>query len=228
MILCIETSTDVCSAALVENGKTIAHEEVLGTNAHAATLTPLIEKLVAQSGRTMKEIDAVAVSSGPGSYTGLRIGVSTAKGICYALNKPLISINSLHIIAEGIFMADNNAKYAAPMIDARRMEVYTEVISRDGEISIPVEAMVIDEHSFEKELQRDDIYFGGNGAEKCSSVITGNHAKFISGVLPLAKNMARLAQYKYDSKQFENVAYFEPFYLKEFVATTPKNKVLDI
>lgn len=227
MILCIETSTDVCSVALVEKGEVVAHNEKIGTNAHASTLTPLIEEMVGKSGRSMKEIEAVAVSSGPGSYTGLRIGVSTAKGICYALNKPLISVNSLHVVAEGIFNADKDAKLAAPMIDARRMEVYTEVINRDGEISLPVEAKIIDEHSFEEELQKNEIYFGGNGADKCSTVINNKNAKFVAGIMPLAENMCRLAQYKYESKQFESVAYFEPFYLKEFVATTPKNKVLE-
>jgi len=227
MILCIETSTDVCSTALVEDGAVVAHKEVFGTNAHASTLTPLIEKMMEESGKTMKEIDAVAVSSGPGSYTGLRIGVSTAKGICYALNKPLISINSLHVIAEGIFLSHPDATYAAPMIDARRMEVYTEIINRDGDISKPVEAMVIDENSFSSELLKNEIYFGGNGAQKCIGIIKSANAKWADNEMPLAKNMARLAQYKLETKQYENVAYFEPFYLKEFVATTPKNKVLE-
>ncbi|MCQ2202831.1 MAG: tRNA (adenosine(37)-N6)-threonylcarbamoyltransferase complex dimerization subunit type 1 TsaB [Bacteroidales bacterium] len=228
MILCIETSTDVCSVALVKNGNTIAHKEVVGTNAHAATLTPLIQALLEENNSNMTQVEAVAVSSGPGSYTGLRIGVSTAKGICYALGKPLIAVNSLHVIAEAIFAEYPDAHLAAPMIDARRMEVYTEIINREGEIVMPVEAKVIDSTSFRVELLRDEIYFGGNGSDKCRQEITSANAKFVEGIVPLAKNMARLAQYKYDTKQFESVAYFEPFYLKEFVATTPKNKVLDI
>lgn len=226
MILCIETSTDVCSAALAEAGKTIAHKELIGMNAHAATLTPLIEELLAEAGISMSELDAVAVSSGPGSYTGLRIGVCTAKGICYALSKPLIAINSLHIIAEAIFESCPEAKYAVPMIDARRMEVYTEIINRDGEIVMDVEAKIIDETSFAEKLAHEELYLGGNGADKCKSVITSENAKYADNIMPLAKNMSKLAQDKFESKQYESVAYFEPYYLKEFVATTPKNKVL--
>lgn len=226
MILCIETSTDVCSVALVEGESVIAHKEHIGTNAHAATLTPLIEELFAEANLAMSNIDAVAVSSGPGSYTGLRIGVSTAKGICYALKKPLISVNTLHIIAEAIFKACPDAQMAAPMIDARRMEVYTEIINRQGEIVMPVEAKVIDENSFKFELLKNKIHFGGNGSDKCNGIITSHNASFVKGILPLAENMAAIATYKLKTEQFESVAYFEPFYLKEFVATVSKNKVL--
>lgn len=226
MILCIETSTDVCSVALVDKGQTIAHAERIGTNAHASTLTPLINQLMNNHGYTMSQLEAVAVSSGPGSYTGLRIGVSTAKGICYALSKPLIAVNSLHIIAEAIFKAVPDARIAAPMIDARRMEVYTQLIDREGGIITDVEAKVVDTTTFASELRFDRIYFGGNGSEKCQTVITNTNAIFVPDVLPLAENMAHIAQYKFDTKQFESVAYFEPFYLKEFIATTPKNKVL--
>lgn len=226
MILCIETSTDVCSVALVQDGATTAHTERIGTNAHASTLTPLINKLMTDAGVTMSQLDAVAVSSGPGSYTGLRIGVSTAKGICYALNKPLIAVNSLHIIAEGIFKACSEARIAVPMIDARRMEVYTEIMNREGEIISDVEAKIIDKDSFANILSDKELYFGGNGSEKCSQVINNSNAKFVPNILPLAGNMAHIAQYKFDTQQFESVAYFEPFYLKEFITTTPKNKVL--
>lgn len=226
MILCIETSTDVCSVALVHNAQVLAHTEQFGTNAHASTLTPLIEKIMKDNGLSMSKLDAVAVSSGPGSYTGLRIGVSTAKGICYALGKPLIAVNSLHVIAEAIFKAHPEARIAAPMIDARRMEVYTELISNEGEIISDVEAKIIDNTSFANELRYNKIYFGGNGANKCTAVISNPNAIFVDNILPLAENLAHIAQYKLDTKQFESVAYFEPFYLKEFVATTPKNKVL--
>lgn len=226
MILCIETSTDVCSVALCEGENVVAHKEHIGTNAHAATLTPLIEELMAETKHEMGDIDAVAVSSGPGSYTGLRIGVSTAKGICYALKKPLISVNTLHVIAEGIFKASPDAQMAAPMIDARRMEVYTEIINRQGEIMMPVEAKVIDGESFRMELLKNKIHFGGNGADKCRGIIASHNAEFVKGILPLAENMATIANYKYKTEQFESVAYFEPFYLKEFVATVAKNKVL--
>lgn len=226
MILCIETSTDVCSVALVHNAKVVAHAERFSTNAHASTLTPLIEKIMKENALSMSQIDAVAVSSGPGSYTGLRIGVSTAKGICYALSKPLIAVNSLHVIAEAIFKACPEARIAAPMIDARRMEVYTELINNEGEIMSGVEAKIIDSTSFANDLRYNKIYFGGNGADKCSTVINNPNAIFVNNILPLAENLTHIAQYKFDTKQFESVAYFEPFYLKEFVATTPKNKVL--
>ncbi len=226
MILCIETSTDICSVALINDGQCIASLQHNTNNQHAATLTPLIEQLLKEQNITTRQLKAVAVSSGPGSYTGLRIGVSTAKGICYALSIPLISINSLHIIAQAIFDAEPDAQIAIPMIDARRMEVYAETIKRNGEIISDTEAVIINENSFADILKQNDVFFGGNGSEKCNGVINSANARFISDIKPLAKNMAQLAQDKFNSQQFESVAYFEPFYLKEFVATVPKNKVI--
>lgn len=226
MILCIDTSTDVCSVALCRDGQAITHEELYGGNAHAANLTPMIEKLMSNSDVTMDELDAVAVSSGPGSYTGLRIGVSTAKGICYALNKPLIAIPTLDVIAEAVFTANSDIEFAVPMIDARRMEVYTQIISRDGEKLTDIEAKVIDDKSFSEYLSTKKLFFAGNGSAKCKSVISNSNAHFIDNISPIATNMARLSQMKYNKQQFESVAYFEPFYLKEFVATIAKNKVI--
>lgn len=226
MILNIETSTDVCSVALSENGVTVSHLEIYDGNAHAANLTPLIERIFAsQSDVKIADIEAVAVSSGPGSYTGLRIGASTAKGICYALGKPLIAVPTLDIIAEAIFLSDSKIDIVCPMIDARRMEVYTQVVRRNAEVIVPVEALVVDENAFANELSANVIAFGGNGAAKCQKVITSANAVFVPDICPLASNMARLAQKKFDAREFESVAYFEPFYLKEFIATVPKNKV---
>lgn len=223
MILCIETSTDVCSVALCENGVASSHLELFNSNAHANNLTPFIEKLFDNNKISIKDIDAVAVSSGPGSYTGLRIGVSTAKGICYALNKPLIAVPTLDIIAEAIFNSNPEINIVAPMIDARRMEVYTQLISRSGNHISDVEAKIIDNNSFAEDLLKNKISFGGNGAMKCKPFIVNSNATFVPNIFPLAYNMAKLAQNKFDAKNFESVAYFEPFYLKEFVATVSKN-----
>lgn len=224
MILCIDTSTDICSVALCDNRLTISHLEIFGSNAHASSLTPLIEQLLGENKLTFDNIDAVAVSSGPGSYTGLRIGVSTAKGLCYAAALPLIAVPTLDIVAEAIFTHHAEAQTACPMLDARRMEVYTQLVTRSGERLSPVEAKVIDASSFAGELS-GEIYFGGNGAAKCKSVIDNANARFVDDAFPVAANMSRLACERFEQSKFEDVAYFEPFYLKEFVATVPKNKV---
>ncbi|MGN0029443.1 MAG: tRNA (adenosine(37)-N6)-threonylcarbamoyltransferase complex dimerization subunit type 1 TsaB [Marinilabiliaceae bacterium] len=227
MILCIETSTDVCSVALCAEGKTLKSIEYDGEPQHASRLAPMIADLMSQSSLAYRNLDAVAVSQGPGSYTGLRIGASTAKGIAYAAGIKLIAVPTLSIIARAIFDADPDCRIACPMIDARRMEVYTSLISRDGQIISPTQALVADENSFGTELAHNGITFGGNGAPKCQKVITSPNASFLSGIAPLAKNMAQLAQDRLQAGRVESVAYFEPFYLKEFVATKSKNKVLN-
>ena len=227
MILSIETSTDVCSVALSSEGKTLKSIEYMGAPQHAARLAPMIQELMSQSSLTYRDLEAVAVSQGPGSYTGLRIGASTAKGIAYAAGIKLIAVPTLSIMARAIFNADPECRIACPMIDARRMEVYTSLISRDGQIVLPTQAMVIDENSFGTELAHNDVTFGGNGSDKCKQVITSPRASFVSDIHPLAKDMAELAYDRLQSGRTESVTYFEPFYLKEFVATTPKNKVLN-
>lgn len=227
MILCIETSTDVCSVALCSEGKAIKSIEYTGEPQHASRLAPMVADLMNQASLNYRDLDAVAVSQGPGSYTGLRIGASTAKGIAYASGIKLIAVPTLSIMARAIFDADPECRIACPMIDARRMEVYTSLIGRDGQIITPTQALVIDENSFGTELAHNEITFGGNGAQKCQQVISSPNATFVSGIAPLAKDMAELAYDRLQSGRTENVAYFEPFYLKEFVATTPKNKVLN-
>lgn len=227
MILCIETSTDVCSVALCAEGKALKSIEYDGEPQHASRLAPMIADLMSQASLAYRDLDAVAVSQGPGSYTGLRIGASTAKGIAYAAGIKLIAVPTLSIIARAIFDADPDCRIACPMIDARRMEVYTSLISRDGQIISPTQALVVDETSFGTELAHNEITFGGNGAPKCQKVISSPNASFLSGIQPLAKNMARLAQDRLEAGRVESVAYFEPFYLKEFVATKSKNKVLN-
>ncbi|MCU4155075.1 tRNA (adenosine(37)-N6)-threonylcarbamoyltransferase complex dimerization subunit type 1 TsaB [Carboxylicivirga sp. A043] len=230
-ILSIETSTGVCSVAYSENGKVVACKELFQVNSHASNLTVLIEELFAQdSTPQMKDIDAVAVSSGPGSYTGLRIGVSTAKGICYALNKPLIAIDSMHILSQPLSIKEWNSPdlpvVFCPLMDARRMEVYTAIFDTQLNLKEEISAKIVDEETFSKWLECNKVIFFGNGADKCKEVIKHDNAVFVDDCHPLAKNLAPLAENYYNKKQFEDVAYFEPFYLKDFVATTPKKKVL--
>ncbi len=229
LILSLETSTKVCSVCLSENDKIIAKKELFEANSHATHLTVFIQDLFDEVKEiTIKDIDAIAVSSGPGSYTGLRIGVSVAKGICYALNKPLIAITSLEALTHAASSADLLTKETliCPMIDARRMEVYTALFDSDFQLTNKITAEIIDENSYKKELADHPIIFLGDGAEKCKDIIKSNNAIFLDNKAPLASNMVKIAYQKFQDKEFEDVAYFEPFYLKDFVATTPKKKVL--
>jgi tRNA threonylcarbamoyladenosine biosynthesis protein TsaB len=234
VILNIETSTEVCSVALAKDGKLLFEKESPEGLNHSELLTVFIEELFAENNFSIKEIDAVAVSKGPGSYTGLRIGVSVAKGLCYALEKPLISVGSLDAL--GIYTSQNVSNYLngedyqnirlCPMIDARRMEVYTSLYNSAGETIQEVNARIIDENSFADELKNHKILFFGNGAGKCRQHLTHPNALFLGPLKTSARFMLFLSENKYNKKEFENVAYFEPFYLKNFVATIPKNKIL--
>lgn len=226
-ILSIETSTDVCSAAISKDGVTIAAKTLLEGPSHASSLTAIIEELFKGEGMpSMKQLNAVAVSSGPGSYTGLRIGVSTAKGICYALDIPLIAIGSLQVLAASYGKGDGDNYLIAPMIDARRMEVYTALFNNHLEQKTPVEAMIVDENSFTQWLEKETIHFIGNGSDKCSEIIRHPNAVFSKDIHPLASSMGKLAFQAFQRDRFEDVAYFEPYYLKDFVVTQPKNKVI--
>ncbi len=232
-ILCIETSTTVCSVALANDRKVIAARQENEGNSHANRLTVLTEQLFEDSmvPVPMGDIDAVAVSCGPGSYTGLRIGVSTAKGICFALDKPLISIPSLSVLAWPVVkskaggVADSDSWFC-PMIDARRMEVYSAMFDENMTQKRDTAANIIDTGSFRDILDTRKVYFFGNGAEKCRDILNHTNACFPADEGPLARNMATLASDAWDNKKFEDVAYFEPFYLKDFIATVPKKKVL--
>jgi tRNA threonylcarbamoyladenosine biosynthesis protein TsaB len=231
MILCIETSTNICSVALAREGVVFATLEEHSANSHAALLTVLIEKLMTQGGVGFQDLDAVAVSSGPGSYTGLRIGVSVAKGICFGLQKPLIAITSLQILAAGIFAAHpREAREAGtmicPMIDARRMEVYSMVFDSEMKQKSGIIAEVIESGSYGDYLEKGRVLFAGNGAGKCQPVITHPNAVFLDHMYPLASAMGPLTHQAWILQKFEDVAYFEPFYLKDFVATLPKRKVI--
>lgn len=227
LILQLETSTTSCSVALSLNGQTLAIKEQEERNIHASYLTLFIHELMQTCGKQMQDLDAVAVSMGPGSYTGLRIGVSTAKGLCYALDIPLIAINTLEAMAYGFkegFKED--AFLYCPMIDARRMEVYAAVYDTKLKEVLPVEARIIDEHSFSDLLQNQKIVFFGDGAMKCKETLDRNqNAVFVSDFINSAKDLSFLAFEKFNNKLFEDVAYFEPFYLKDFLATQPKKIV---
>jgi len=226
-ILQIETATAICSVALSVNGETISFKEEQGQNLHAANLTLFIDEVLKTADFSYQALDAIAVSKGPGSYTGLRIGVSTAKGLCYALDKPLIAVETLAMMAAG-FQIENigYAGLICPMIDARRMEVYTSVFDQALNVLMPTEAKIIDENSFADLLAQQPITFLGDGAAKCAAVLSHPNANFDAANFNSATYMSRLANEAFDRGNFEDVAYFEPFYLKDFVVTQPKTKVV--
>jgi tRNA threonylcarbamoyladenosine biosynthesis protein TsaB len=224
-ILQIETATQVCSAAISKDGRTIALKELMANNIHAGNLTLFIQDVMVQSGLQFAELDAVAVSKGPGSYTGLRIGVSTAKGLCYALDKPLIGIDTLQMMAAGYL--SSNREYTGlicPMIDARRMEVFTAVFDRQLTEVAPTAAKIIDADSFKDLLHENELVFIGDGASKCADVLVNKNALFSDLNFNSAGNMSKVADVAFAAGKFEDVAYFEPFYLKDFVLTIPKKK----
>ena len=228
-ILQIDTATQVCSAALSANGETIACLDVDEPNVHASRLTPLITQLMRQAELTFADLSAVAVSKGPGSYTGLRIGVSTAKGLCYATGLPLIGVSTLAAMADGFAamgkeMTDPGIQLY-PMIDARRMEVYTAVFDRDGGQVAPPRAAIIDAQSFDNLESGQRAVLFGSGADKLAGLFAGNgRVHVIPGVKNSADYLSRLAYRAFLAEDVVDVAYFEPYYLKDFVATKPKKK----
>jgi tRNA threonylcarbamoyladenosine biosynthesis protein TsaB len=224
IILHIETSTNICSIAVSENGQCLfSKSDSEGMN-HAALLSVFIAKAMEFLKSASKKPDAVAVSSGPGSYTGLRIGVSTAKGLCYGLDIPLIAVSTLEVLTANALQITDTATNSlfCPMIDARRMEVYAAIYNQEGIIQREISADIIDENSYSEILESHSVYFFGNGAEKCKATLTHPNARFIDGMYPLAENMIVLAEKAYNEKKFVDVAYFEPFYLKEFYTTAAK------
>jgi tRNA threonylcarbamoyladenosine biosynthesis protein TsaB len=229
IILSIETSTKACSAAIHQDGKLLSISELHNEKSSSGMLTTLIEHVVKTAGFTLHDLDAIAVAKGPGSYTGLRIGASTAKGLCFTLEKPLIAINTLEAMAFSNHSSFPipHASLLVPMLDARRMEVYCAVYQVDTmDLVEPTQAKIIDETSFADLLQNHQIVFFGDGAEKCKAILGVNeNAFFLNETLnPSAKSVGALATKAFENKQFENVADFEPYYLKEFMATTPKAK----
>jgi tRNA threonylcarbamoyladenosine biosynthesis protein TsaB len=219
LILSVETSATTCSVALHEDGKTVKTLEILEGQAHAAKLALLINEIFKETQNSIAELKAVAVSAGPGSYTGLRIGTSTAKGICFSLNIPLIAINTLDSLAFQALQRQTLKKgLLCPMIDARRMEVYCQVMDLRLSVLSPVRAEIVDETSFSELLKDNEMFFFGDGAEKCKTVINNKNAFFVEGIIPSASALGALAFSKFEQKQFEDLVNFTPFYLKEFVA----------
>jgi tRNA threonylcarbamoyladenosine biosynthesis protein TsaB len=223
VILQIETATTSCSVALAIDGNVLAFKQVNERNIHAEVITLFIEELISKASLTYNDLDAIAVSCGPGSYTGLRIGVSTAKGLCFALNKPLIAIETLEamayaIIGEKIMEIDEDT-LLCPMIDARRMEVYCTLFNSKGLKVRSTAADIIDEHSFNYYLSKHKILFFGDGADKCKAVLGVNsNAQFLPGFVNSATYLTQKAIEKFNKNEFEDVAYFEPYYLKDFIA----------
>ncbi|NVM65496.1 tRNA threonylcarbamoyladenosine biosynthesis protein TsaB [Mucilaginibacter sp. SG538B] len=223
LILQIETATTSCSVALARDGKVLGFKQINIRNIHAEVITLYIDDLLNNSGLTYNELDAIAVSSGPGSYTGLRIGVSTAKGLCFALDKPLIAIETLEAMAYGVInslgdAADGNM-LLCPMIDARRMEVYTALFDAAGNRVRETAADIIEENSFANYLKDHQILFFGDGAEKCKGVLSASpNALFLDDFVNSATYLTQKASQKFADGAFEDVAYYEPYYLKDFIA----------
>lgn len=228
LILLIETSASVLSVALSRDGAAQLERVCTEPRMQASLTAPLVKEVLDAAGITIADCDAVAVSAGPGSYTGLRVGVSTAKGLCFGAGKPLIAVGTLDIIARspmtGVMADSDRPSYIVPMLDARRMEVYTAVYTPDGERVTPIEALVVEEGSFGKYLEEGKVLFIGDGALKCKGVIGHPNAVF-QEAQPLARNMAALAEERYKAGQFEDLAYYEPFYLKDFVTTVSRKKL---
>ena len=226
-ILNIDTSTDVCSVAVSENGACIFNVEDHGGPNHSVKIGPFIDEAMSFADSHAIPFDAVAISCGPGSYTGLRIGVSAAKGVCFGRDLKLIAVPTLELMAVPVLLSEKVEENAmiCPMIDARRMEVYSAVYDRALKPLRKVGADVVEADTYKEWLDKGPVYFFGNGAKKCKEVITHPNARFIDGVEPLAKWMHPLAEKRFAEKRFEDVAYFVPFYLKDFVAKTPKKLI---
>ena len=214
ILLCIETATTNCSVALSVNGSVIALKEDRSNRySHAEQLHVFINLVLEEAGVGKEQLDAVVISKGPGSYTGLRIGVSAAKGLCYALDKPLVSVSTLRALAGQVKGTD----FIIPMLDARRMEVYAAVFGAQYELLRETQAEIVDESSFEEYLQQGPTTFIGSGVEKFQKLVTHENAKYVKDAMPSASDLVPIAEEKFMKRDFEDVAYFEPYYLKDFV-----------
>jgi tRNA threonylcarbamoyladenosine biosynthesis protein TsaB len=225
LILSLETATSVCSVALSNDGEILASSHLHIGQSASSKLAVMIDELLKRCDKSPKDLSAVAVSAGPGSYTGLRIGVATAKGMCFALNIPLIAVNTLESMVVQIAPHYSDDIIFCPMIDARRMEVYCLLLKSNLEIIEPTQAKVIDESSFSEVLKKNKIIFFGNGASKCLDAISSINAFFLSDIHPSAVEVGLMAYDKFRNQQFENLADFEPFYLKDFLIKKPKSTV---
>lgn len=232
LILCIETGTDICSVGLARDGEIISLRESDEGRDHAKRVAMFVDELLRETDVRPEELDAVAVGKGPGSYTGLRIGVSFAKGLCYGLDIPLVAVGSLDALTEvaredfeaGILGVESlDGKWLCPMVDARRMEVYTQVFSSGGEPCSEVWAEIVEERSLAEWREKGQLIIFGNGAAKCREVLSD--AVYVD-VVPSARGLAHLAEEQLQRGQTEDIAYFEPFYLKDFVVIPSKKKLL--
>jgi len=230
LILCIETATPVCSVALTKDEAVIGFKETQIKNSHAEVVTVFIDDLLKKYDIGYADLDAVAVSKGPGSYTGLRIGVSTAKGLCYALDIPLIAIHTLQTLTSGVLKnyetANNKPLLFCPMIDARRMEVYSALFNSNLEQVREIKAEIIEKGSFTEYLDNGPVVFLGDGSLKCKGLIDHSNAVYSDHLYPSAAHMGALVFKAFQKRNFEDVAYFEPFYLKDFIPGIPKVKGL--
>ena len=224
LILSIDTATPAGSVALHNDGELIGLHQYHIEKSHSTLLHVTIEQLLENCSIDKSDISAIAVSGGPGSYTGLRIGVSSAKGLCFGLDVPLIAVNTLEAMARQISNTMVSEALLCPMIDARRQEVYCLIADRRASVLKETEAVVVDENSFENELSQGQVIFFGDGAEKCKSILTHSNALFIDSIIPSAKEIGELAYEKFEQESFENLAYYEPFYLKEFRILESKKK----
>jgi tRNA threonylcarbamoyladenosine biosynthesis protein TsaB len=223
LLLALETSTTVCSVALYIGDQMLGSSELRIEKSHSSHITVMMEQLVDNCGYQLEDLSAIAISGGPGSYTGLRIGTSTAKGLCYALNIPLIEVSTLYsLAAQAIKYTPNANRFLfCPMLDARRMEVYTCVLRHDLEEVEPITPVILNEETLKDLLKDNTIVFFGSGAEKFKSLMIDNgNALFIDGVVPSAIPVGELALEKYKQQAFEDVAYYEPFYLKDVYITS--------
>lgn len=225
-ILSIETATPACSCALSRDGELLLSREDFRGQSHATLLGVFVDEIMKYVRKEGITLDAIAVSSGPGSYTGLRIGVSEAKGLSYGLGIPLIAIPTPLVMAAMVAERAGEDDLLCPMIDARRMEVYATFFNRTLETIRPTAADIVDGESYADLLSRHKVHFFGNGADKCREVITHPHAHFLEDIHPLATGMVPLAEQAFNEKRFVDSAYFEPHYLKEFVATVARNKII--
>jgi tRNA threonylcarbamoyladenosine biosynthesis protein TsaB len=231
-ILLIETATQVCSVGLCVDNHLVSIRESFDQRSHAELITTFISEILHEGGCLFEQLDAVAVSKGPGSYTGLRIGISTAKGICFACDIPLISVDTLQALAWGMKvqaekLSQRNDQLFCPMIDARRMEVYTAIFDSDLVPIMPTEALIVQADSLNNWLENRQLWFAGDGSVKCKQIFSHQeNALFLDEINPSVSNMVQLANLAFHEKRFENLAYFEPFYLKDFVAGLPKVKGL--
>lgn len=223
IILSIDTSTSVCSVALTKDCKQLDHIKVEEERSHANLLTIIIKNLLDRNEIDFNHLSAIAVSEGPGSYTGLRIGVSTAKALCYTLGVPLIGISTLKAMALELYADNPDADYVVPMIDARRMEVYTALYDTGLNELSPVQAKVLDKDSFDETLLSNRVLFGGDGSGKFEPLLDNEpNGLFVNELTPSAWAVGLIAAEKFNNNEFEDIAYFEPFYLKEYRATKSK------